>query len=155
MTITVEKGREFLIAPIAMMKPGMGNEMYYAESLIRYSLPLWEGRPITVDHQYVPVLDDLAIGEVRSPRFVRNRLVCFGYFDMERTNEIDPRVLKSLLNNERIEVSTGWRYRTLKWAGGSTEVYTPHHLAILPDAVGAFPVSEGFGVLTHNWIDCE
>lgn len=165
-------GREHLVAPVTMIVPGVlngsrGPILYTAEEN-KKSVELWNGMPITINHPTKPVsarskeiLNSQGVGIVLSSRIENGELKAEGWFDIERLSKVDKRVLNSLLNNEKIELSTGLDMdRQIADESDNTfngerydsiaRNYRPDHLAILPDVKGACSLTDGCGVLNKD-----
>lgn len=174
-------GREYLVAPLTLIVSGVlaGSKgpLYYPPDEIRRNVGDWNGVPLVVYHptwngQHVSardpdVLDRYWVGNVYRARFLprgrdgRARLLGEGWFDVEATRRIDPRVWEALNSNQPIELSTGLFTENEPVAPGTTDErgrpysyiarnYRPDHLAILPDQVGACSLADGCGVFATN-----
>jgi hypothetical protein len=87
-------------------------------------------------------------------------VIAEGWFDIEKTKKIDPRVFNALEKGNKLELSTGLDTDNIPAAIGAawngrnyTHVarnYRPDHLAILPDQIGACSISDGCGVLVNQ-----
>lgn len=161
-------GREYLIAPVSLIVPGVLNgsngPLFYPEDEVVRSIEAWNGVPLVVTHPTangVPISartnPDLAIGEIRNARS-NGKLVAEGWFDVERTKRIDPRVYYSLSANRPMELSTGLTLDQVPEPGqhnGRSYIavarnYRPDHVAILPDEVGACSLRDGCGLLVNR-----
>lgn len=167
-------GRDYLVAPLTMIVPGVlsgsrGPILYQLDD-IKASADSWNGMPIVVNHPAKPdgtplsarspkVFQDWGIGLIYEAKVVENRLTAEGWFDVEKTRKVNPRVLNALQNNQKIELSTGLNLDQEEangvWndANGNSVAYTsvarryrPDHLAILPDQPGACSLRDGCGV---------
>jgi len=103
------------------------------------------------------VLESHGIGVVLGAHVRNGKLRAEGWFDIERVENLDPRVLDMLRTGKPIELSTGvytdvergiGSYRGRAYAGIVRNL-RPDHLAILPDAVGACSLQDGCGVLAN------
>lgn len=169
-------GREYLVAPLVLIVPGVlagsrGSLLYPLEEVER-TANKWEGMPLTIDHPYRPatgeplsanspgVLDRQGVGVVKRSRMSRGKLVADGWFDVERTRRIRPRVLRDLEAGRPVELSTGLYTRNDPARPGSTfngrayeyvaRDYRPDHLAILSQDRGACSVADGCGANVAN-----
>ncbi len=181
-----EGGREYLVAPMSLINPGVlpGSKgpLLYTPEDTQLAAESWNHVPITVYHPTEPltnrplsatapgVLDRQGIGEVRKAAFL-GKLRAEGWFDIERTRKIDPRIYNSLIKGEMLELSTGLFTDNEPAAPGSNHngrgydyiarAHRPDHLAVLPDQVGACSLRDGCGVLVNSrqmlqvgeWID--
>jgi hypothetical protein len=165
------EGRTHIVVKAAILPPGViegsAGPIYYPDDENGKSARSWNHKPIVVCH---PTEDDQPISacdpKVLNTRKVgvllrtvnRSKLQTECWLDEERTNEIDNRIIKALKKGKKIEVSTGLEFDE---DGGEGEFqgkkyrttarnYRPDHLAILPDATGAFSVAEGGGMWAFN-----
>lgn len=174
-------GREYLVAPLTLIVPGVlagskGALLYPKEEIAR-NYHAWNGVPIVVYHpvdngQHVSardprILEKVQVGNVYRARITENggRLVAEGWFDVERTKQVDLRVFNALVAGVRMEISTGlftdnepvegspvWNgpTGTPKPYDFVARNYRPDHLAILPDQVGACSLADGCGLLVNE-----
>lgn len=167
-------GREYLIAPLTLIVPGVlqGSKgaLFYPEREVANSVNEWQDVPIVVRHPTrngqnisvhdADVLNRSGIGVVRNPTMRNRRLVAEGWFDIDKTRRVDRRVHDALVKGQPIELSTGlytdnvpagnganWRGREYTAVARN---YKADHLAILPDEVGACSIKDGCGVLVPN-----
>lgn len=174
-TRQVLNGREYLVAPLSMIVPGVlaGSDgpIYYPEEENVKSAKSWNGMPLVVYHPTLNgknvsvkapgILTKSCIGFIKNSRTdKRGRLVGEGWFDVKRMQAVDPRVMSALVANKPIELSTGlfldkqpaplnanYKGRLYQHVARN---YTPDHLAILPDQVGACSLNDGCGVLVNQ-----
>lgn len=166
-------GREHIVAPLSLIVPGVLNgsqgPLYYPPEEVSKSPEDWNGVPIVVNH---PMADGIAIS-ARSPDVlntssigtvfharVDGKLLAEGWFDVEKTAEVDSRVLNALLDGDSIEISTGLFTDNEEAPEGSSYLgkpythiarnYKPDHLAILPEGKGACSIADGCGVLNED-----
>lgn len=166
----VLNGRQYIVASTTMIVPGVlaGNAgpMYYPDSRIKQNPIVWNHQPIVVNH---PLDDNKKPTSARSPQVLNqygigllfntqyhDRLMTETWFDIEAVRRVDNRILDALLANKLLEVSTGLFVVTEKAQANSvfngkeyTHVvldYTPDHLAVLPDSIGACSIKDGCGV---------
>lgn len=166
-------GREYLVAPLSMIVPGVLNgsrgALFYPLDEISHNADAWNGMPIVVNHPIVEdkpvsarspdILEQYGIGTVYNT-VVNGKLSAEGWFDAARTQQIEPRVYSALINGTPIELSTGLFTENEKAADGATHNgvpyqliarnYRPDHLAVLPDQKGACSLSDGCGVLVNS-----
>lgn len=170
------EGKEYLVVPMTLIVPGVlaGSQgpLYYPPKEIANNYKKWNHTPIVVYHPTdfmgnplsarggPDVIESSGVGVVRNAYIDRQgKLKAEGWFDVERTKRVDPRILNSLLSNTPIELSTGLFTDNVPAPPGSTHNgryydyiarnYRPDHLAILPDQVGACSISDGCGVLVN------
>lgn len=124
----VRNGREYLVAPMTLIVPGVLNgskgPLYYPPDEILKDPSAWNGIPIVVYHpthngQHISardpdVLERQQIGNVfrsqvvmQGPPEKQGRLVAEGWFDVEATRRVDKRILERLSRGDPIELSTG------------------------------------------------
>jgi len=168
----VEGGKEYFVAPISLIVPGVlpGSKgpLLYPESEVRANPGIWNNVPIVVYHPIDPttgiplsakergVIDRSGIGFLRNDRYENGKRIADGYIDAERVKRIDPRVYDVLSRNGRMETSTGLYTKNLQALRNAQHngrgyhsiatQYRPDHLAILPDQVGACSLSDGCGL---------
>lgn len=183
-------GREFYVAPMTMIMPdavlnGSDGAILYPEEENRKSADLWNGMPIVVYHptaidengRVVPVsardpdiLEAVQVGNVyraRCPKGGRDKgkLRAEGWFDKERTKQVDTRVLNALEKGLPLELSTGLfleavpvdpddpeKTATINGVSykATARKYKPDHLAVLPDMTGACSIKQGCGILVNS-----
>lgn len=168
-----DKGREYLVAPLTMIVPGVLNgskgALFYPKHEVIRSAPTWEGVPITLRHPELDgqmrsakepgVLNRFGIGVVRKPKVTPEGILrAEGWFDVEKLERIYPGILEDLEAGRPIEVSTG--LVTDNYAEPGTyhgqsydyvaRNYKPDHLALLPDQIGACSRQDGCGVLMNR-----
>jgi hypothetical protein len=110
------------------------------------------------------MLNQYAVGLVLETN-ANGRLGAEGWFDIERLEHVDKRVLDSLTTGKNIELSTELFTKNEPAEQGATfngkpydfvaRNYKPDHLAILPDQKGACSLDDGCGVLTNDDPDEE
>ncbi len=169
----VLRGRPHLVAPLSLIVPGVlngskGGLLYTQEELGR-NPGAWNEIPIVVYHPQVDgrdvsastdgVLETQGVGVVLHASS-NGKLVAEGWFDIENTRRIDPRVLNALEQGLTMEVSTGLFLDSEKAPDGATHNGTPFafvarnfrpdHLAVLPDQTGACSVQDGCGLMVHK-----
>lgn len=163
-------GRKYLVAPLTLIVPGVLNgsqgPLFYPEDEIGRNPDAWNGVPIVVRHPQdsggkhrsgrdPDVINVQGIGYVYRARS-NGKLRAEGWFDVDRTEQVDRRVLENLRAGRPVELSTGLftdnepAENGASYKGkGYTHVarnYRPDHLAILPDQEGACSVRDGCGV---------
>ncbi len=171
------KGRDYLVAPMTLIVPGVlpGSQgpVLYPDAVVNQGFERWNGIPIVVYHpqkdgQFITarqpdVLNASGIGEVFNASF-GDKLTAEGWFDVERTKEVDVRVYNALVKGEKIELSTGLfgkaepveekdRAKAIfngKAYTATLTAYVPDHLAVLPDETGACSLKDGCGVMVNE-----
>lgn len=166
-------GRDWIVAPLSMIVPGILNgskgPLLYPEEECERSAESWNHIPLTAYHpelngQHVSardpdVIDRQGIGVVLHAKYANGKLRGEGWFDVEKTAKVEPRILNALERGQPIELSTGLftdNYPAPPNANhhgrGYDYVarnYRPDHLAVLPDQVGACSLNDGCGVLIN------
>lgn len=167
-------GRDHLVAPLTMIVPGVlpGSQgpLYYPPEEISRDPAIWNHVPLTVGHPYqngqptsarrADVLNRQSIGVVLDARIENGKLRANGYFDIEATRRIEPRILEDLQRGRPIELSTGLFTDNHPAPMGASfngrgyshiaRNYRPDHLAILVDQKGACSIQDGCGVLVNQ-----
>lgn len=166
-------GRAFIVAPLSMIVEGVlaGSKgaLHYPGEEISRSTQAWNGMPITVYHpqqdglhvsaRHPAIASTQQVGTVYNAATVRlkdgrRKLRAEGWFDEELTKRVDNRVHEALVNGRQLEISTGlFTENTAEqgtYNGRSYDyvarMYTPDHLAVLPDQLGACAVADGCGL---------
>lgn len=171
-------GRSYLVAPMTMIVPGVlpGSEgpILYSETVVNQDPDSWNGMPIVVNHPTITgpdgvtrhisarspeVLEKFGIGTVFNAT-TGGKLGAEAWFDEERTRKLAPAYLSLLEAGRPGEVSTGLILHRVPADAGAVHNgipynhvatgYTPDHLAILPDKVGACSTKDGCGVLVNE-----
>lgn len=166
------EGRPHVVAPTAMIGRGVLNgsagPIFYDDPDMIESVSAWNHKPLVVYHPeddegnkvsacLPAVLNSRKVGVILNTVH-DGKLRTESWFDEERTKAIDGRVIKALDAGKPIECSTGL-YVDVEAVNGNYEGtdyvgiarnYKPDHLAVLPDQLGAYPVSAGGGILTVN-----
>lgn len=167
-------GRKHYVAPAAILEEGVwegsGGRLYYPGSDLQSSVPAWNHKPVVVYHPKdgethisaanQQVLNSSRIGILLGTEYdSKLRTEC--WIDIEKANSVDKRVIQKIEAGETIEVSTGLftDNEMIKGEFNGKEYdavarnYRPDHLAILPDQLGAYPVSAGGGLMVTNTDD--
>lgn len=172
-------GRKYIVAPLSLIVPGVlnGSEgpLLYPLDEVKKSTHAWNGMPIVENH---PTVNGRPVS-ARNPEvyqksflgYVFNshtdeKLSAEGWFDIEKTREVNPSILNRIENGEQIELSTGLlpdiepapkgenifvnAKGEPKEYTGITRNYRPDHLAILPNDRGACSLSDGCGVMVNQ-----
>jgi len=165
-------GREYLVVPMSLIVPGVLNgskgPLFYPEDEIKKNPDNWNGMPIVVDHptrngqpvsaRSPEVLEQSQVGTVFNAS-VNGKLTAEGWFDVERTETVDSRILNKLKREEPVELSTGLFttnlpaepnavFNNTTYTSIATN-YRPDHLAVFVDKVGACSLNDGCGVLVN------
>jgi len=163
-------GREYLVAPISMIVPGVLNgskgPLLYPLDEITKNADAWNGIPIVVNHptdeddnpvsgRTPKVLEKSGIGTIFNVT-ANGKLTAEGWFDVEKTKQLSPSTLNKLEKGETEELSTGLFTDNIAVKNKAefngkpyTHIarnYRPDHLAILPGKRGACSVEDGCGV---------
>ena len=159
-------GREYLVCPAVMIRPGVlsanNGAILYGERLLKDRPGRWDGVPLTLGHpkdvQGNPVsaadARGFIIGHVAGVRYARGGLRGEAWFDIERT---PAGVLEKIDGGGPLEISTGLYTETVPVGGfhrgrrftKRLTNFTPDHLAVLTDAVGACSVADGCGLVMN------
>jgi hypothetical protein len=166
----MEHGREYLVAPLSLINPGVlpgsrGPLMYTPEDT-KLATSAWNGMPITVYHpessdgSHVSagspgILDKQGVGWIRNATF-DGKLRAEGWFDTQKTRQVDKRVYDAIINGKSVELSTGLftdnddappnaSHNGVPFSHYARN-HKPDHVAILPDQTGACGVSDGCGI---------
>lgn len=166
-------GRDYLVAPVTLLRPrvlnGSGGPLFYPADEIARNVSAWNGMPLVVYHPTengvavsarTPAAAKKSVGTVYHAKIDNEALVGEAWFDIERTQAVDARILNDLNASRQIEISTGLATENEAAPEGSeadgvaytgiARNYRPDHLAILPDQEGACSISDGCGVLNSE-----
>jgi hypothetical protein len=160
-------GREFRAVPLILMRDGVqtanAGSLYYTPEVNSDRPNRWNQRPLVVYHPEVNgelvsalspgILDKRGIGYVFNAGYSKPSVAGEAWFDVEKTNKVDGRIIKAVDAGETLEVSAGYELSYREEAGEvDGEKYTgvvvntnPDHVAILPDKKGACDVKKGCG----------
>lgn len=166
-------GREYLVAPMVMLTVGVhngsGGAVLYTEEELSKTPEVWNTKPLVVYHPVEDgvgisactpnVLEAQGVGMIMNTRW-DGKLRAEAWFDIEKTKQVDNRIIEALEQGTMLEVSTGLFTDNEEVEGTFTvtgEAYTaiahnfrPDHLAILPDRKGACSIADGAGLLQTN-----
>jgi hypothetical protein len=170
-------GRYWWVAPATLIVPGVlaGSDgaLLYPPEEVSANVGAWDGMPLTAGHPSDPAtklgtsahtpgtLDRIGLGHVQGTRFDR-KLVSEAWFDEERCNRVDPRIVGNLKDGKPIGLSTGLGTRKEDSSGVHhtqngprpyTRVardYRPDHVAVLLDETGACSIADGCGILINS-----
>lgn len=169
-------GRSYLVADATLIIPGVlhGSKgaLFYPPKEIAKNPAAWNMMPILDNHpdrsygeisaRQPKVLEKQGLGFVFGAIIKNKKLVSELWFDEERTRKLNYRVYDALVNNRKIELSTGLYTKNRLARNGSayngktyTHValrYKPDHLAILIDQKGACSIEDGCGVLNKSGV---
>lgn len=158
-------GKDYIVAPVAMLVPGVHNGsngalLYPADELAK-APAAWDGKPVTVGHPaggaYVPG-QTVTIGTIKNTRY-DGKLRAEAWLDPHALVYHAEELYHALENGGTVEVSTGL-YTVNEPVPGTdpggvpyaaiARNYTPDHLAILTDQPGACSVAAGCGLPVAN-----
>jgi hypothetical protein len=164
------EGRKHLVAPATLIVPGVLNgslgPLYYPPEEVSADPEKWDNVPILVYHpksaESPKVFNEQAVGHVHKTVFEDHSLKAELWFDADRVQKVDNRIYEALINNQKIELSTGLKTDNEKAENGAvfntplgkqipyTHIarnHRPDHLAVFTDQVGACSLDDGCGVL--------
>jgi len=168
-------GREHLIVPMTMIVPGVlggsRGALYYPPDEVKKHPSIWNSMPIVVEHprrdgqpvsaRSPDILNSVGIGFVMEATVnEEGKLIAEGWFDIDKTRQVDIRILNRLNKGDPVELSTGL-YTDNEESAGTYEGkaythiarnYRPDHVAILPDDIGACSLDDGCGVLVNQQV---
>ena len=169
-------GREYLVAPVSMLVPGVLNgskgPLLYLESEIVKNFRAWNLMPLTLDHpsddkgqpvsaRHPAILEKYGLGFVFNVTTAKGKLDGEAWFDIERADKLAPELIQRLESNQIIELSTGLVVDQKPVSNGGASYkgkpyvaiahnYRPDHLAILLHKKGACSCEDGCGVLVND-----
>lgn len=169
------EGRPHLVVPATILGEAVlkgagadGKPLLYTNEENQKSAPAWNHMPIVVDHpnqdgEFVSArseawLNARKVGILLNTAHSGKKLKTECWFDEARVKQVDKRVYDAIIANKQMEVSTGLGAEEIEEASGEFDGvkyegiprgYKPDHLAILPDKIGAFPVSAGGGLFAN------
>lgn len=162
-------GREYVVAPVTLIVPGVLNgsngPLLYELNDITATADAWNGMPIVapthpiengkqISARHPKVLAKWAIGNVFNVE-VNGKLQAEAWFDVAKANKVDARAIPSIINGQKLEVSTGLAVDQEPTSGltkngtqytAIARKYRPDHLALLLDSKGACSVNDGCGI---------
>jgi len=164
-------GKEYVVAPVAMLTVGVhngsGGPLLYDEDQLKKHPSVWNMKPVVVYHPTKngasvtacskEVLESQAVGFLMNS-FFNGKLRSEVWIDTTKADKVDKRVIEALEKNQKMEVSTGLFVDRVgdvgEWEGKSYTAkainFRPDHLALLPDKVGACSIADGAGLLQLN-----
>lgn len=165
-------GKRYLVAPVVMMVEGVHagsrGPVYHPRQALASSVPLWEGRPVTIRHpqdpdgNYISAQSEEAqrtiVGEVRNARMEEAKLKAELWLNEQRLLAVSPQALSHITQNLPLEVSTGVFSQDEavagEWNGEQYDSiaiqHEPDHLALLPGERGACSWQDGCGIRVNR-----
>lgn len=168
------EGREYLVAPMVMLTEGVhqGNNgpLLYPPDELSKTPVTWNHKPIVVYHPKENgvgvsacsphILTSRKVGVVMNTVWddENKRLKAEAWFEKDRLNKVDDRILPILEKGEPMELSTGVFSDNEDTAGiwndeeyvGIARNYRADHLAVLPDQIGACSLKDGAGLMINE-----
>ena len=168
------EGKEFLVAPMVMIREGVhqgsNGALYYPRNELSKTPEVWNYKPVVVYHPTmngygvsacdVDVISSRKVGVIMNTKFDKEtgKLRAEAWLEVDRIHEVDSRIAETLNSGEIMELSTGlftdnelsegeFEGKSYKYIARN---YRPDHLALLPDKVGACSVADGAGLLQLN-----
>jgi len=162
----VFEGREFLVAPVVALVPGVLNGFLNPADEVAKYVDAWNDAPVPIGHptrggvnvsaRSLDVLAHNVIGRFQNVTFEENRLKGELWLEIEkaeRVGDVAVAVLAALEAGEPVEVSTAYfadqELVSGEWNGkpyqGINRNIRPDHLALLPGAKGACSWQDGCG----------
>lgn len=164
-------GREYRAVPIVLMVDGVhvanAGALYYGPAVNSKKPDDWNQRPLVVNHpqkdgKYVSartanIIEHRQVGMVLNAGYSKPKTGGEAWFDVEKTNRVDERIIPAIDAGKTLEVSAGYDLEYEEKTGEADgEKYTgvvinvhPDHVAILPDSVGACSNKKGCGCGTN------
>jgi len=175
-TVRREKlnGREYLVAPITMVVPGVlaGSKgpLLYPPDVLSRNPSAWNGAFLTLGHpkqdgQAVSsrdpdILRSTALGHIFRAKWTGRKLAAEAWLDVELCSNRDPRIIERVARGEKTEISIGGFTTEEPAPKGAThngQFYkavvrdlSPDHVALLLDQRGACSVEDGCGLLAND-----
>lgn len=164
-------GREHRVVPIVLMRNGVhtanAGPLYYSDKVNSDRPDRWNYMPLVVYHPEVNgklvtarspnILDKRQVGYVFNAGYSDPSVAGEAWFDVEKANKVDERIVNQIDKGETLEVSAGYvldyeekpgEYNGEKYTGVVVNT-NPDHVAILPDMKGACDVKKGCGAGVH------
>lgn len=172
-------GEEYVVAEAIILREGILNgsdgPLYYPQPEISKRVGIWNGYPIVAPHPYIwvngemkhvsanhspKIAEQFTVGTVYNDRMGTHdgkpvRKVDL-YFNVEKANRVDGRIVPAVRAGEPINVSTGIfteKRKAVENSSWNGRAYThsvhnigPDHLAVLMDEKGACSVADGCGI---------
>jgi len=161
------EGRKHAIVPVVMAGVGVLNgskgPLFYPAEEHEKTASDWNGKPIVVYHAELDgrevsaaspeIFERQRVGVIFNARWESGKLRADAWIDEAKANVVDPRVMRTILTNSVMEVSTGLKVDVRNESGdyggtpydGIAVNYRPDHLALLPDQIGAYSIADGGG----------
>lgn len=162
-----DNGKEWLVAPVVMIVPGVltsnHGAVLYNEENLSANPTIWNGTPLIENHpkvgnNFVSIHSDksfenLAYGEIRSTTF-NEKLTAEAWIDVAKAEKVAAHTLGKVRRGEPIEVSTGVKskrtpqigtYKSVAYTAVASD-FVPDHLATLTNTFGACSISDGCGM---------
>ena len=169
-------GVEYVIAPVIAIVEGVhhgstGREFYSADELSK-NVEAWNGMPLTIDHperdgQRVSASDPeiaekFLVGKFYNVVYEGGKLKGEIWVEVDRIKRLSPETLVMIETGKPLEVSTGLFAfgdgMGGNWNGEEFDNtlydFSPDHLALLPNDVGACSIADGCGV-RMNCANCK
>ena len=166
------EGREFLVAPMIMMVPGVhsGSDgpIYYSEEELSKFPAAWNQKPVVVYHPEYngqsisacdpDILTNRKVGTIMKATFEDGKLKAEAWLEIDRMDVVDNRISTAIENKEMMELSIGVFSETVIEEGewnkepyiGIAKNLRADHLALLPDKLGACSIEDGAGFMRVN-----
>lgn len=163
-------GTQYLVVPMTMIVPGVlrgsKGSLLYPHDEVNKDPTAWNKIPITLNHpvrngrnvsaQHEGVLAEQGIGFVDRASSGQ-KLQAEAWINVQRSNDLDRRIVSNILAGKRIEISTGLFTDNEQAAAGAVDSqgrpyewiarnYRPDHLAVLLDQKGACSINDGCGL---------
>ena len=175
----IEHGREetihderYIVYPVVILTEGVhagsgGPTLYTAEELSKF-VESWNGVPVTLQHPDIngtpvsanspEIYENQVMGTLFNTIYQNGKLKAEIWLRNTMIDLLTPGLRNSLMNGERLEVSTGLFCEDNQVPGTFNNVdYTsiatnirPDHLALLPGGTGACSWEDGCGVRANN-----
>ena len=162
------EGKNNLIVPVTLIKPGVHNGILYTEEELGKFVETWNGIPVPIFHpegndgDAIPanspdVIEKQCVGRIFNA-FYDEGVKAEIWFDIEKLKKIYPEILELINSSKMIEVSTGLFldeiYEEGVWNGEDYWIrglnFRPDHLAVLPGSLGACSISDGCGIRNNK-----
>ena len=154
-----------VMASECVMNGSLGA-LYYPKEELSKKISAWNHKPIVVYHPDMNVsacdpviLNKQKIGVILNTSFLAdNKLRAEAWIHKELAEKIDKRIVEAITNKSTMELSTGLEVE-IEFTGGDfngksytgiARNYTPDHLAILPDEIGACSLGDGAGFIRNS-----
>lgn len=163
------EGNRQLIVPVTMMVEGVhngsGGPLFYPLEELANSSTTWENTPVVINHPEDEngnplsasdnrVVENEIIGRVRNPYMDNNKLRAEVWIDEKLLKSLSQSTYNYIIDGRPMDVSIGVQAENDTVQGdwnnehyeGIARNYTPDHLALLPEAVGACSWDDGCGL---------